>query len=95
MRGFSGLLSVWLALLGATTGAAWAQGLVLESGVRKLGTLTGTTATLSGRCELWLTNATPLSGATVQLDSPDGWLFLSGVRPSAVVSTWLGQVRVR
>jgi hypothetical protein len=94
MRGFSGWLGVWLALLGATTGAAWAQGVVLESGVRRLGTLTGTTATLSGRCELWLTNATPLSGSTVQLDSPDGWLFLPAVRPSAVVSTWLGQVRV-
>lgn len=94
MRGISGGMGFWLALLWATTGAAWAQGLVLDAGVRKLGALTGATATLSGRCELWLTNATPLSAATVHLDSPDAWLFLPAVRPSVVASTYLSQIRV-
>jgi len=94
LRGINDWVGWVLALLWATTGAAWGQGLVLDAGVRKLGALSGTSAVLSGRCELWLTNATPLSAATVHLDSPDAWLILASVRPSAVVASFLGQGRV-
>ncbi len=42
-----------------------------------------------------MTNATtPLSGCTINLNSVDAWLFLPGVKPSVVASTYLGQVRV-
>ena len=72
-----------------------AQTLTLTNGVQKYASLTSTTANLSGRCELWVTNATtPLSGCTINLNSTDAWLFLPNVKSSVVVSTYLGQVRV-
>lgn len=89
---------VWCAFL---TGAvllpylASGQTLNITSGVRKFGALTNTTVTMTGRCELWVTNsATPLSGCTINLNSADAFLVLPGVRPSAVVSTYLSQVRI-
>jgi autotransporter-associated beta strand protein len=84
-----------LLILAGLPPATWAQTLTITNGVQKYGSLTSTTADLSGKCELWVTNAaTPLSGCTVNLNSIDAWLFLPGVKPSAVVSTYLGQVRV-
>jgi len=78
--------------------APWAlnaQSLIITNGVQKYGSLASTTVTLSNRCELWVTNsATPLSGCIINLNSVDAWLFLPGVKPSVVVSTYLGQVRV-
>ena len=75
--------------------AAEAQTLTLTNGVQKYASLTSTTVNMSESCELWVTNsAAPLSGCTVNLNSPDAWLFLPGVKPSVVVSTYLGQVRV-
>ena len=46
---------------------------------------------MSGRCEFWVTNSfMPLSGCMINLNSPDAWLFLPGVKPSMVVaSTYL------
>ena len=51
---------------------------------------------MSGKCELWITNsALPFPGCTINLNSIDAWLFLPGIKPSAVVgSTYLSQVRV-
>jgi autotransporter-associated beta strand protein len=72
-----------------------AQALTISAGVQKYGSLTGTTVNMSGRCELWVTNSsTPLSGCTINLNSIDAWLFLPGIKPSVVASTYLGQVRV-
>lgn len=74
--------------------AAGAQTLTLSNGVRKFGALTNATAELSGRCELWATNSVPLSGCQINLNSLDAWLFLPGVKPSVVTSTYLAQVRI-
>ena len=75
--------------------AANAQTLTITNGVQKYASLSATTVNMSGRCELWVTNSSaPLSGCTINLNSIDAWLFLPGVKPSAVVSTYLGQVSV-
>ena len=75
--------------------AAGAQTLTITNGVQKYASLTSTTVNMSGKCELWVTNSTtPLSGCTINLNSIDAWLFLPGVKPSVVASTYLGQVRV-
>src|SRR5687767_8057848 len=71
------------------------QTLSIASGVQKYGALTNTTVTMTGRCELWVMNATaPLTGCTIHLNSADAFLVLPGIKPSAVVSTYLTQVRV-
>ena len=75
--------------------AAAGQTLTLTNGVQKYGSLTGAIVDMSGKCELWVTNSsTPLSGCTINLNSIDAWLFLPGTKPSVVVSTYLGQMRV-
>src|ERR1039458_8410156 len=74
---------------------ARSQTLTITNGVQKYGSLTSTTVTMSNRCELWVTNATPLSSCTINLNSTDTWLFLPNVKPSVTVSTYLGQVKVR
>jgi len=72
-----------------------AQTITLTNGVQKYVSLTSTTVNMSGRCELWVTSSTaPLSGCSVNLNSVDAWLFLPGIKPSVVASTYLGQVRV-
>ena len=73
---------------------ARSQTLTITNGVQKYGSLTSTTVTMSNRCELWVTNATPLSSCTINLNSTDTWLFLPNVKPSVTVSTYLGQVKV-
>jgi autotransporter-associated beta strand protein len=75
--------------------AAVAQTLTITNGVQKYASLTSTTVTMTGKCELWVTNSsTPLSGCIVNLNSIDAWLFVPGVKPSVVISTYLSQVRV-
>jgi len=72
-----------------------AQTLTITNGVQKYASLSATTVNMSGRCELWVTNSSaPLSGCAINLNSIDAWLFLPGVKPSAAVSTYLGQVSV-
>ncbi len=67
----------------------------ITNGVQKYASLTSTTVNMSGRCELWVTNSsTPLTGCTINLNSPDAWLFLTGVKPSVVASTYLGQIKI-
>jgi autotransporter-associated beta strand protein len=77
----------------ATAGTA--QTLVITNGVQKYASLTSATVTMSNRCELWVTNSTtPLSGCTINLNSIDTWLFLTGVKPSVVASTYLSQIKI-
>lgn len=72
-----------------------AQALTITNGVQKYASLASTTVNMSGRCELWVTNSsTPLTGCTINLNSVDAWLFLTGVKPSVTVSTYLSQVFV-
>lgn len=75
--------------------SAGAQTIKLANGVQKFASLTGTTVNMSGQCELWVTNSTtPLAGCTINLNSIDAWLFLPNVKPSAVASSYLSQLRV-
>jgi autotransporter-associated beta strand protein len=72
-----------------------AQTLTLTNGVQIYTALTNTAVTMSNRCELRLTGAgNPMPGCTINLNSIDAWLFLTGVKPSVVVPTYLGQVHV-
>ena len=74
---------------------AGAQTITLTNGVQKYASLASTKVNMSGRCELWVTNSsTPLPGCTINLNSVDAWLFLPGVKPSVVASTYLSQVLV-
>jgi autotransporter-associated beta strand protein len=74
---------------------ASAQTLTITNGIQIYGALTNTTVTMTGRCELWVTDSiAPLSGCTVNLNTVDSWLFIPNVLPSVVASTYLGQVRV-
>jgi hypothetical protein len=81
---FAVLFSMWTA----------GQSLVITNGVWNFTSLTNSTVTMSGSSELWLitTNA-PLSGSTVNLESPDAWIFLPNLRPS-LATTYLSQFRV-
>jgi len=68
---------------------------VITSGVQTYATLSSTTVIMSNRCELRVTSATtPLSGCTINLNSVDAWLFLTGVKPSVVASTYLAQIKI-
>lgn len=86
----------WLACL-LVLGLPWfACGqLTITNGVQTYSSLAGTTVNMSGHCELRVTStATPLTGCTINLNSADAALVLPGIKPSAVVSTYLSQVRV-
>jgi autotransporter-associated beta strand protein len=85
---------VALAILAAFPLLASAQ-IVITNGVQTYATLSSTTVTMSNRCELRVTSATaPLTGCTINLNSPDAWLFLTGVKPSVVASTYLSQIKI-
>lgn len=85
-----------LLLMAALPLVAGAQVFTLIHGVHTYSSLAGTTVYMSGPSELRVTSATaPLTGCTIHLNSDGAFLVLPGVRPSAVVSNYLGQVRVR
>ena len=85
---------MFVAIAGLSLTAS-AQTITFSNAVQKYASLTSTTVNMSGRCELWVTSSTtPLSGCTINLNSADAWLFLPGIKPSVVASTYLGQVRV-
>jgi len=71
-----------------------AQIIDITNGVQKYASLAGSTLNLSGKCELWVTNSSPLSGCLVNLNSPDAWLFLPSVKPSVTAAGYLSQVTV-
>lgn len=67
----------------------------LTNGVRTFSALANATVTLHDRCELRLLAASnPLPGSFVHLNSPDAFLVLPNMLPSAVVSSVLSRVRV-
>lgn len=75
--------------------AGQAQTLVITTGTQIFATLTNTTVILSNRCELQVTAATtPISGCLINLNSADTSLVLLNIKPSALVSTYLAQVRI-
>ncbi len=74
---------------------ARAQTLVITNGVQTYATLASTTVILSNRCELRVTDAAnPIPGCLINLNSPDAFFVLPNVKPSALVSTYLPQVRI-
>jgi autotransporter-associated beta strand protein len=74
---------------------ARAQTLNITNSIQSYNTLTNTTVTMSGRCELWVTATNdPIPGCVINLTSPDAWFFLPGIRPSVVASTYLSQIQV-
>jgi len=74
---------------------ATAQSLTITNGIQTYTGLTNTTVTMTGRAELRVTATNnPIPGSLIHLNSPDAWLFLPGIRPSVVASTYLSQVRV-
>ena len=72
-----------------------AQTLLVQDDVVTRETISATTITLAGRGELLVTGSgDPLPGCTVHFNSPDAWLRLPAVLPSAVQSTLLSRFRV-
>ncbi|MEI6946458.1 glycosyl hydrolase [Paraflavisolibacter sp. H34] len=50
---------------------------------------------LNGKTDLHLTGETaPLANSSVELNSPDAWLFFDNLRPSVVQADWLDQVTI-
>src|SRR5689334_11109286 len=72
-----------------------AQTLVITNGAQTYSSLVNTAVTMSNRCELHITGTSnPLSGCIINLNSPDTFFVMQNIAPSAVVSTYLSQVRV-
>ena len=72
-----------------------AQVINLSAGTQTYASLSGATVTLSGKSELRLTGTSAvLSGSVVNLTSTDAAVVFTQVRPSVVLSTYLGQLRV-
>ena len=84
-----------LALLVLSPRSVGAQSLAITNGVEIYAALTNTTVTMSGRCELRVTAAnSPIPGCIINLNSGDAWFLLPNIKPSTVVASYLGQVRV-
>ncbi len=91
----AGVARQWLVMMAACSTALAAATLELEDRDHAAETLANTTVTLLGRSELRLTGAgDPLPGSTVHLNSPDGWVVFTALRPSQVASTLLGRIFV-
>lgn len=71
-----------------------AQLMSIDSDVAVHASLVDETVSLSGNAELRLTGATPLSGCTVDLSSPDAWLVFSAIDPADSLDGLLAQVTV-
>lgn len=76
-------------------GPLQAQTLSLANDSQSFATLPSTTVTMTGRSELRITGTTaPITGSVINLNSPDAWFFMTGIRPATVSSTYLNQIRV-
>lgn len=85
--------TLWRDNLGRT--ATPSSAIVINDETRTQTSVASSTVVMLGRSELHLTSGTsPLSFSTVHLNSPDAWLYLPGVKPSVVNSTYLSQLRV-
>jgi autotransporter-associated beta strand protein len=77
-----------------TAGSLHGQ-LAISDSVQTYSTLTNNTVTLNGRSELHITGTNnPIAGSTISLNSHDSWLWFDNIRPSAVSSNHLGQIKV-
>jgi len=71
------------------------QTIEISNSIQIYSSLSDTTVNMTGRSELHITAAgDPIAGCLINLDSPDAWLFLENVRPSLVISNYLGQIQV-
>ncbi|HEY4414852.1 MAG TPA: glycosyl hydrolase [Verrucomicrobiae bacterium] len=86
----------WLAVIALCLPLlATAQTLIITNGVQTYSGLTNKTVTMTGHSELWITGTNnPLIGNTINLNSPDAWIFIPGIRPAAVISSILAQITV-
>ncbi len=76
-----------MALFGQTT-------IAITDTTRTYSSLTNTIINMSGKSELHLTAAVPLSNSHINLNSTDSWIFFEYVKPSAIVANYLTQVKV-
>ena len=75
--------------------SARAQTLTINNDIQSYATLASTAVTMTGNSELRITGATsPITASVINLNSPDSWFFMTGIRPATVNSTYLPQVRV-
>jgi autotransporter-associated beta strand protein len=87
--------AIFLALLFGLPLSVAAQTLTITNGIQIYGTLTNTTVTMTGRCELRvMATNNPISGSIINLNSSNAWFFLPNIRPSAVSASYLSQVFV-
>lgn len=75
---------------------AGAEVLVLDHDVRIREVLVDSTVTMTGRSELRVTSeASPVTGSIIHLNSPDSWLILTRIPPSAAAApSILSQIRI-
>ncbi|MBN2341939.1 MAG: hypothetical protein JXX29_16205 [Deltaproteobacteria bacterium] len=70
-------------------------GLLIHDDIYRTDALSNLNVTITGFGELHLTDdGTPLTDCTVQLNSPDAWVFFENIRPSVVASGFLDQIIV-
>lgn len=82
-----------LAALCVFPAAVFAQ-TTLSNQYNEVATLSGAAIEMYGRSELHITGSgTPISGCTINLHSPDSWVFLPAVAPSSA-SALLGQFKI-
>jgi hypothetical protein len=65
-----------------------------NAGVVTYARLSSTIVTAAGKTDLHVTGATPLSNATVDLQSGDSWLFFDAVKPSVAIAQYLKTKKV-
>ncbi len=91
----SGSSKLWFAVAVLFPLLAGGQTLSISNGVHTYVALTNITVIMTGRCELRITTPTnPIPACVVHLNSPDAWLVLPNIRPSAAASGYLGSIRV-
>jgi len=65
-----------------------------DAGVVTYPQFTDTAVVVSGKTLLHLTSSTPLVNSTVDLQSPDSWLYLDAVRPSAAITQYINTKKI-
>lgn len=88
-------ISIFLSLLSLLSHAP-SQSLFVSDLVRSEDSLANTAVTVEGRGGLIITGTgDPLAGSTVDLNSADAWLRMTGFTPSQASASFLRRVRVR
>ncbi len=74
---------------------ASAQTLNISNASLTYATLTNTAVTMTGRAELRITGAgDPITGCTINLNSPDAFFYMTAIQPGTVASTFLSRIFV-